>query len=96
LNVGCIPSKALLHSTKLYHDAKKEFANHGVMINGSIEMDVAKMMKNKMKAVNSLCGGIEFLFKKYKVHIIFVDKGTGITGWTYIHCNICRQLPTIC
>jgi dihydrolipoamide dehydrogenase len=84
LNVGCIPSKALLHSTKLYHDAKKEFANHGVVINGSIEMDVAKMMKNKMKAVNSLCGGIEFLFKKYKVHIILSVKDLGIAGRTYL------------
>jgi dihydrolipoamide dehydrogenase len=67
LNVGCIPSKALLHSTKLYYDAKKEFAHHGVIINGTVDIDIAKMMKNKMKAVNSLCGGIEFLFKKYKV-----------------------------
>lgn len=67
LNVGCIPSKALLHSSHMYAHAKKDFSNHGVIINGTVEVDVTKMMANKAKAVTGLTGGIEFLFKKYKV-----------------------------
>jgi dihydrolipoamide dehydrogenase len=67
LNVGCIPSKALLHSTHLYDHAVKDFSHHGINVNGSISVDITKMMENKTKAVNGLTGGIEFLFKKYKV-----------------------------
>lgn len=74
LNVGCIPSKALLHSSHMYEHAKKDFASHGVMINGSISVDIKKMMANKAKSVEGLTGGIEYLFKKYKVDYI---KGWG-------------------
>jgi hypothetical protein len=51
----------------MYAHAKKDFSNHGVIINGTVEVDVTKMMANKAKAVTGLTGGIEFLFKKYKV-----------------------------
>jgi len=74
LNVGCIPSKALLHSSHMYEHALKDFAHHGVNINGTISVDVKKMQENKAKSVSSLTGGIEFLFKKYKVDYI---KGFG-------------------
>ena len=67
LNVGCIPSKALLHSSHMYHHAKKDFKQHGVIINGTLEMDVGVMQASKAKAVSGLTGGIEFLLKKYKV-----------------------------
>ena len=78
LNVGCIPSKALLHSSHMFDEANKSFAEHGVMIDGTVSMDVPKMIKNKDKAVKGLTGGIEFLFKKYKVDYI---KGFGkLTG----------------
>ena len=78
LNVGCIPSKALLHSSHMYDHAKKDFSEHGVIINGSISVDIKKMMENKAKAVNGLTGGIEYLFKKYKVDYV---KGWGkLTG----------------
>jgi len=78
LNVGCIPSKALLHSSHMYEHAKKDFAHHGIKIDGTISMDVKQMMANKTKAVGALTGGIEFLFKKYKVDYV---KGFGkLTG----------------
>ena len=77
LNVGCIPSKALLHSSHLYEEANHEFAKHGINVSG-LELDVSKMMDSKATAVKSLTGGIEHLFKKYKVDYL---KGKGkITG----------------
>jgi len=67
LNVGCIPSKALLQSTHHYHDAKHHFADHGVVISGDITMDVDKMQDAKSTSVEGLTGGIEYLLKKYGV-----------------------------
>jgi dihydrolipoamide dehydrogenase len=69
LNVGCIPSKALLHSTELYSHIKHDFKTHGINIEGNVSVDIAQMMKNKGVAVKGLTGGIEFLFKKYKVSL---------------------------
>ncbi len=66
LNVGCIPSKALLHSTHLLEHAQKDFAHHGITVSG-IQYDLKKMMDNKNKVVKGLTGGIEMLFKKNKV-----------------------------
>lgn len=74
LNVGCIPSKALLHSTHLFHTAQHDFKKYGIQIDGEIKMDFEKMMKAKEKAVQTLTGGIEMLFKKNKV---FYEKGFG-------------------
>ncbi len=74
MNVGCIPSKALLHSSHMFEHAKHDFSKHGIIIDGSITMDVKKMQANKAKSVKALTGGIEFLFKKYKVDYI---KGFG-------------------
>ncbi|KAI3825973.1 hypothetical protein L1987_00012 [Smallanthus sonchifolius] len=73
LNVGCIPSKALLHSSHMYHEAKTRFANHGVKCD-NVEVDLAAMMAQKDKAVFNLTKGVEVLFKKNKV--IYV-KGAG-------------------
>lgn len=67
MNVGCIPSKALLHSTHLFEHASKDFSHHGINI-GSVSVDLKKMMDNKGKAVKGLTGGIEMLLKKNKVH----------------------------
>ena len=74
MNVGCIPSKALLQSSHHFHDAKHHFADHGIQISGDITMDVAKMQESKAKTVSGLTGGIEHLLKKYKVDYI---KGKG-------------------
>lgn len=75
LNVGCIPSKALLASSHHYHDAKNHFAEHGIVISGDVTMDVEKMLDSKAKSVTGLTGGIEYLFKKYGVDY-FKGKGT--------------------
>lgn len=74
LNVGCIPSKALLHSSHLYEEAKLSFGKHGIDINGSVEVNVPAMMKHKANSVTGLTKGIEGLFKKNKVKYI---KGAG-------------------
>ena len=74
LNVGCIPSKALLHSSHMFHEFTHNAATHGIEVGGDITMDVGKMQKNKNKSVKALTGGIEFLFKKYKVDYV---KGFG-------------------
>ncbi|MEK6628478.1 MAG: FAD-dependent oxidoreductase, partial [Bdellovibrionota bacterium] len=73
LNVGCIPSKALLQSSEYYHEALHDFASHGIKIE-SVKLDLATMMARKNKIVTDLTGGIEFLFKKNKITGI---KGTG-------------------
>ncbi len=62
LNAGCIPSKALLESSELYHRAKVEFGAHGIGI-GSLDLDLATMQSRKAGIVNQLTGGIKALFK---------------------------------
>jgi len=66
LNVGCIPSKALLQSSEFFHEAQHDFAAHGIRLE-SVKLDLATMMARKNKIVGDLTGGIEFLFKKNKV-----------------------------
>ena len=66
LNVGCIPSKSLLHSSEIYNKAQKEFDNLGIETS-NIKLNLSKMMKNKDKSVLTLTKGIEFLFKKNKI-----------------------------
>ena len=73
LNVGCIPSKALLHSSHKYEDANKHFESHGISVKG-LSVSIDKMMKRKENVINDLGLGIAGLFKKNKVeHLI----GTG-------------------
>ncbi|KHK62816.1 dihydrolipoyl dehydrogenase [Pseudomonas frederiksbergensis] len=75
LNVGCMPSKALLHASELYEAAKgAEFANLG--INVTPTLDLVQMMKQKDESVAGLTKGIEFLFRKNKVD--------WIKGWGHI------------
>ncbi|MCW2348709.1 MULTISPECIES: dihydrolipoyl dehydrogenase [unclassified Sphingobium] len=67
LNVGCIPSKTLLHASHLFHEAKDGvLAKHGIKL-GSVSLDLPAMLADKDAAVKGLTGGIEFLFKKNKV-----------------------------
>ncbi len=66
LNVGCIPSKALLQSSHKYHEAKHDLEKHGVKV-GSVKLDLEKMMARKSETVAALCKGIEGLFAKNKV-----------------------------
>ena len=66
LNIGCIPSKALLHSSALYEQAKTGLGPHGIKTNG-VDLDVAAMLAHKDKVVGDLTAGIDYLFKKNKV-----------------------------
>ncbi|MSO85526.1 MAG: dihydrolipoyl dehydrogenase [Rhodospirillales bacterium] len=66
LNVGCIPSKALLQSSHHFEAAAKEFAHHGVRI-GHLELDLGQMMARKDRVVKELTSGVEFLLGKNKV-----------------------------
>src|SRR5947209_8380662 len=65
LNVGCIPSKALLDSSELFAITSHKLAKHGVKV-GDVSLDLAAMMRRKDDVVKSLTGGIAGLFKKYK------------------------------
>ena len=62
LNAGCIPSKALLESTELYHRAQEEFAAHGIKVSG-VQLDLAQMQKRKGVVVRGMTQGILALFK---------------------------------
>ena len=73
LNVGCIPSKALLASTEHLHFAKERFAAHGI-ITGDIKVDLGAMMKRKGEVVGKLTGGVAYLMKKNKIEVV---KGLG-------------------
>lgn len=66
LNVGCIPSKALLHSTEYYHRVASTGKEHGIMAD-HLTIDLKQMMKRKERIVSGLAGGIDFLFNKNKV-----------------------------
>ncbi|HFC6395322.1 dihydrolipoyl dehydrogenase [Neisseria bacilliformis] len=66
LNVGCIPSKALLQSSEHFHTAQHDFAEHGISV-GEVKFDAAKMIERKDAIVTKLTGGIAFLFQKNKI-----------------------------
>src|SRR5215204_7596468 len=66
LNIGCIPSKALLQSSEKFAEARNGFAEHGIRV-GELGLDLAAMMARKDKVVTTLTRGVEFLFRKNKV-----------------------------
>src|SRR5215470_6401279 len=70
LNIGCIPSKALLHSSHLFEEVGHGLGKHGIKVSG-VELDLGAMLANKNQVVKSLTQGIEYLFKKNKVdHVV--------------------------
>ena len=86
LNVGCIPSKALLDSSHHYEDAIKNFEEHGIDISGEVKVNLGNMMKRKSGVVDQTTKGIDFLMEKNniqsyqgigsfkdKTHIIITD-----------------------
>ena len=93
LNVGCIPSKALLHATEMLETAQNDFDAMGITT-GKIGHDLKKMMAAKEKTVSKLTGGIQYLFKKNKVDHIegfgkIIDANTvDVDGKTYATKNI--------
>lgn len=80
LNVGCIPSKALLDSSEHYHNALHNFSTHGILLK-DLKPDLKQMIKRKDEVVQQNTAGITFLFKKNKITSYqglgsFVDKNT--------------------
>ena len=73
LNVGCIPSKALLDSSEHFHNAKHNFATHGIGIE-NLTADINQMVKRKEEVISQTCSGIKFLMDKNKVTVLH---GTG-------------------
>ncbi|WP_417290163.1 dihydrolipoyl dehydrogenase [Corallibacter sp.] len=69
LNVGCIPSKALLDSSHHYEDAVKHFEEHGIEIPGDVKVNLEKMIARKQSVVDQTTGGIDFLMKKNKIDV---------------------------
>jgi len=76
LNIGCIPSKALLDSSKHYHHVLHEYADHGIQVS-KVSMDIAKMLERKDAVVKKLTSGVTQLFKGNKVTYYH---GTGTLG----------------
>ncbi|MEL0456756.1 dihydrolipoyl dehydrogenase [Flavobacteriaceae bacterium SZ-1-7] len=69
LNVGCIPSKALLDSSHHYEDAVKHFEEHGIEIPGDVKVNLEKMIARKQAVVDQTTGGIDFLMKKNNIDV---------------------------
>tara|TARA_B100000678_G_scaffold106826_1_gene89684 strand:- start:38608 stop:39930 length:1323 start_codon:yes stop_codon:yes gene_type:complete len=67
LNVGCIPSKALLDSSHHYEDALKHFEEHGIELTGDVKLNLEKMMERKASVVDQTTKGIDFLMDKNKI-----------------------------
>ncbi|KAB2810231.1 dihydrolipoyl dehydrogenase [Phaeocystidibacter luteus] len=80
LNVGCIPSKALLDSSEHFHNAEATFADHGIDINKP-KVNIKQMIKRKQEVVDQTCDGVAFLMKKNNIDVhqgvgSFKDKNT--------------------
>ncbi len=69
LNVGCIPSKSLLDSSHHYEEAIKKFPEHGINIEGRINLDLSKMIDRKQAVVDQTTKGIDFLMKKNNITV---------------------------
>lgn len=66
LNVGCIPSKALLDSSEQYHLTKHKLKDHGITV-GDVKIDIPRMLERKDKVVAEVCNGVDYLMKKNKI-----------------------------
>ena len=80
LNVGCIPSKALLDSSEHFHTAKQDFQKHGIVIDEP-KVDLAQMMQRKSEVISQTCDGVKFLMDKNKIDVhhgvgSFINKNT--------------------
>ncbi len=68
LNVGCIPSKALLDSSEHYHNAVEKFSTHGIDVK-NVKVNMPQMIKRKNEVVSQTCDGVKFLMKKNKIDV---------------------------
>lgn len=87
LNVGCIPSKALLASSHHYEEATKHFEEHGIEISGKINVNLEKMIARKQSVVDQTSGGVKFLMDKNKVTVF---EGVG-SFKDATHINIAKK-----
>lgn len=69
LNVGCIPSKAMLDSSHHYEEAVKHFEDHGIDISGEVKVNLEKMISRKQSVVDQTCDGVKFLMDKNKIEV---------------------------
>jgi len=69
LNVGCIPSKAMLDSSEHYHEAAHNFSKHGISLD-NLKVDLAKMVERKAQVVSQTCAGIDYLMDKNKIDVL--------------------------
>ena len=85
LNVGCIPSKALLDSSEHFHNATHNFTEHGIDVK-DVKANIKQMIKRKNDVVSQTCDGVKFLMDKNKIEVFtglgsIVDKNTvKVTG----------------
>jgi dihydrolipoamide dehydrogenase len=70
LNVGCIPSKALLDSSEHFHNAMHTFKEHGIDLKSEPKVNIGQMIKRKQDVVDQTVGGINFLMKKNKIDVL--------------------------
>ncbi len=78
LNVGCIPSKALLDSSEHFHNAKEKFEIHGISVSG-LKVNMSQMIKRKNEVVDQTCKGVDFLMKKNKIDV-YTGHGSFLTA----------------
>jgi dihydrolipoamide dehydrogenase len=74
LNVGCIPSKALLDSSEHFHNAKHNFQEHGIEVTG-LKANLKQMIQRKREVISQTCNGIKFLMDKNKIDV-FIGSGS--------------------
>jgi dihydrolipoamide dehydrogenase len=86
LNVGCIPSKALLASSHHFEELQ-HFADHGIEVNGAVSVNLAKMIERKQQVVEQTCGGIKFLMDKNKI-TVFEGVGSFVDA---THINVAKK-----
>ena len=85
LNVGCIPSKTLLHSSHLFEQTKNDLKDFGIDIQGKVNLNLKKMMNNKTDAVKKLTSGISHLYKKNQ--ITYINAHAKIVGKNKVVAN---------
>src|SRR5665213_1461869 len=85
LNIGCIPSKALLHASERFHEAQTDFAKLG--IKAKVDLDLPAMMAQKTKVVGELTKGVEFLLKKAKSEAIVGEARITAPGKVEVKAN---------
>jgi dihydrolipoamide dehydrogenase len=83
LNIGCIPSKALLYSSEKFAEARHSLAEHGVEL-GEVKLDLGQMMARKDRVVTTLTRGVEFLFRKNKVDWLNGRGRIEAPGWMVV------------